>query len=180
MKRFLGSIALLFVPAFSYAEPPQITVAKDGTTVVKSGSNTVTVLPDGTLKVQSPVLNLTIGGDKEPLPPQPPAPHKPSAFQKLYDDEDLDPAAKQAALALIVRAISETKEKADSFKSTGELNSFVKDKFGMMPRMLTAIRSAIGYEFAQFSPEDEQLTADRKKKLVEFLTDLLNRLNAIR
>lgn len=177
MKRFLSSIVLFLVPAISFAEPPQITVSKDGTTVVKSGSNTVTVLPDGTLKVQSPVLNLTIGGDKEPLPPQP---TKPSAFQKLYDDEDLDPAAKQAALALIVRAIADTKGKAESFKSTGELNAFVKEKFSAMPKMLTAIRSAIGYEFAQFSPEDEQLTADRKKKLVEFLTDLLSRLNAIR
>ena len=64
MKRLIA-VACLFVSSFAYAEPPQIVVSKDGTTVIKSGTNVVTVLPDGTLKVQSPILNLTLGGGNE-------------------------------------------------------------------------------------------------------------------
>lgn len=179
LNKLIISLITLYSTSVLYAEPPQINVSKDGTTVIKSGSNTVTVLPDGTLKVQSPILNLTLGSDNV-SPNVPPKVPVVSDFQKLYDTDKSDPAAKSATLALMISVVKDAADKVNEYDSTGAFESYFAPKMLKLGQPLVAIRNAIGFELSKAFPEDSALTAEGKRDLSKILDSALTKLKEIR
>lgn len=180
-KAIVCLITLCLTPAI-YSEPPQINVTKDGTTVIKSGANVVTVLPDGTLKVQSPVLNLTIGGDipGPVVPPTPPVVPVVSDFQKLYDQDSSDPDAKKATLALLVRIWTSAVEKVNEAGNSQEINDLVSPQLKQLGKPLASIRNAIADDLKKSFPEPVDLTPEKKRVLTEKLEGIVTKLQGVK
>lgn len=181
MKKLLITIVLLISPQLVVAEPPKINVAKDGTTVIVAGPNTVTILPDGSLKVQSPILNLTIGGDNPSpvVPPTPPAPAV-SDFQKVYDQDPSEPAVKKATLALFVKIWSDAIEKVNDFSNSSEVNDLVSPQLKLLGKPLSALRSAVAAEMQKSFPEPVELTPEKKRSLTEKLSEIVTKLQGVK
>lgn len=179
MKRILSVLLLVCLPLASYAEPPEITVAKDGTTTIKAGKNTVIVLPDGSLKVQSPIINLTLSTDNV-SPNVPPKVPVVSDFQKLYDNDKSEAAVKSATLALMISIVKDAADKVNEYDTTGAFESYFAPKMLKLGQPLVAIRNAIGFELSKIFPEDGPLTAEGKRDLSKLLDSALSKLKEIR
>jgi hypothetical protein len=85
MRLFLSVLVLLASSLLSYAEPPKVTFPP-GNMVVNHGKATVEFLPDGSVKIASPLINIVIPGLAVPNPPDPVNPDiKPGPVKPVLD-----------------------------------------------------------------------------------------------
>ncbi len=181
MFKKLSVLVVLLLSSVAYAEPPQIKVSKDGTTVIKSGPHTVTVLPDGTLKVQSNILNLTLGGDNvSPTVPPDVKPPVANSFQEAFDKDPSDPDAKKATLALFIKIWADAADKINGFSNSAEVNDLVSPQLKALGKPLAGIRNLIADELRKAFPEPIELTPEKKRSLTEKINDIVSKLQGVK
>ena len=76
MRFLLSVFVLLSSSLLIHAEPPKVTFPA-GNMTVSHGKATVEFLPDGSVKIVSPLINLVIPGAGAPVPPDPVNPPNP-------------------------------------------------------------------------------------------------------
>lgn len=135
-KLFASVIVGLMVGGFAVADPPKVSFP-NGNMTVSHGKAVVEFLPDGSVKITSPVINLTVPGGNSPAPkPNPDNPIVPDPKSPI-DKELIDTVAsmfgadldqgKSTKLAKLKEFWVQAITLIDSSKTLGELNQKMRN-----------------------------------------------------
>jgi len=125
-----------------FAIPPQVEITGKGTKITQ-GQTIVTVLPDGSVLVKSPSINLVIpAADAEPV--NPPADDLADALSAIYGaDQD---QLKKAKLAVLIKSYEAALESLNKVATVADLAQSLSKSQTLKPADLRPLRDRIAQE----------------------------------
>jgi len=122
--------------------PPQVEITGKGTKITQ-GQITITVLPDGSVLVKSPSINLVIpAADAEPV--NPPADDLADALRAIYGaDQD---GNKKAKLAALIKSYQAALESLDKVATVADFAQALSKSQSLKAADLRPIRDRIAQE----------------------------------
>lgn len=162
----ISSIAFLVL-----CMPPQVEITGKGTKITQ-GQTIVTVLPDGSVLVKSPTINLVIpASDAEPV--NPPADDLRDALSAIYGaDQD---QLKKAKLAALIKSYEVTLQSIDKAATVSDLAQFLSKSQTLKPADLRPLRDRIAQEIQSIVGTDPDVALDvavAKSLLQKLITTL--------
>jgi hypothetical protein len=153
------------------AIPPQVEITGKGTKITQ-GQTIVTVLPDGSVLVKSPSVNLVIpAADAEPVVP--PADDLADALRAIYGaDQD---TAKKAKLASLIKSYQAALESLDKATTVADFAQSLSKSQTLKPADLRPLRDRIAQEIQSSlgTDPDAILDANAAKSLLQKLINTL-------
>jgi hypothetical protein len=165
----ISSIAFLVL-----ALPPQVEITAKGTKITQ-GQTIVTVLPDGSVLVKSPSVNLVIPAtDAEPV--NPPADDLADALSAIYGaDQD---QLKKAKLAVLIKSYESALLSLDQAKTLSDLAQSMTKAQSLKADDLRPLRDRIAKEIESTLGTDAEAPLDVAAAKT-FLKKLINTLKGI-
>ena len=151
--------------------PPQVEITGKGTKITQ-GQTIVTVLPDGSVLVKSPSVNLVIPAtDVEPIVP--PADDLIDALKAIYGaDQD---TAKKAKLASLIKSYQAALESLDKVSTVADFAQALSKSQSLKPADLRPLRDRIAQEIQSSlgTDPDAILDVNAAKLLLQKLINIL-------
>jgi len=165
----ISSIAFLVI-----CIPPQVEITGKGTKITQ-GQTIVTVLPDGSVLVKSPSVNLVIpAADAEPV--NPPADDLADALSAIYGaDQD---QLKKAKLAVLIKSYESALLSLDQAKTLSDLAQSMTKAQSLKADDLRSLRDRIAKEIESTLGTDAEAPLDVAVAKT-FLKKLINTLKGI-
>ena len=147
----ISSIAFLV-----FCIPPQVEITNKGTKITQ-GQTVVTVLPDGSVLVKSPAINLVIpAADAEPV--NPPVDDLADALKAIYGaDQD---QLKKAKLAALIKSYEATLQSIDKAATVADLAQSLSKSQTLKPADLRPLRDRIAQEIQTTLGTDPDVALD--------------------
>ena len=147
----ISSIAFLV-----FCIPPQVEITGKGTKITQ-GQTIVTVLPDGSVLVKSPTINLVIpASDAEPVNPT--ADDLRDALNAIYGaDQD---AGKKVKLAALIKSYEVTLQSIDKAATVADLAQSLSKSQTLKPADLRPLRDRIAQEIQSTLGTDPDVALD--------------------
>jgi len=154
-----------------FAIPPQVEITGKGTQITQ-GQTIVTVLPDGSVLVKSPSVNLVIpAADAEPV--NPPADDLRDALSAIYGaDQD---ANKKAKLTALIKSYEAALQSIDKAATVADLAQSLSKSQTLKPADLRPLRDRIAQEIQTTLGTDPDVMLDMtaaKSMLQKLITTL--------
>jgi hypothetical protein len=151
--------------------PPQVEITGKGTKITQ-GQTIVTVLPDGSVLVKSPTVNLVIpAADADPV--NPPADDLADALKAIYGaDQD---TAKKAKLSLLIKSYEASLQSIDKAATVADLAQSLSKSQTLKPVDLRPLRDRIAQEIQVTLGTDPDVSLDvtaAKSLLQKLITTL--------
>ena len=151
--------------------PPQVEITGKGTKITQ-GQITVTVLPDGSVLVKSPSVNLVIPAtDVDPV--NPPADDLGDALRAIYGaDQD---GNKKAKLASLIKSYQAALESLDKVATVADFAQALSKSQSLKAADLRPLRDRIAQEIQTILGTDPDVTLDvtaAKSLLQKLITTL--------
>ena len=136
--------------------PPQVEITGKGTKITQ-GQTIVTVLPDGSVLVKSPTINLVIpASDAEPV--NPPADDLADALKAIYGaDQDV---GKKVKLAALIKSYESTLQSIDKAATVADLAQSLSKSQTLKPADLRPLRDRIAQEIQTALGTDPDVALD--------------------
>ena len=136
--------------------PPQVEITGKGTKITQ-GQTIVTVLPDGSVLVKSPSVNLVIPtNDADPV--NPPADDLRDALSAIYGaDQD---AGKKVKLAALIKSYEVTLQSIDKAATVADLAQSLTKSQTLKPADLRPLRDRIAQEIQTILGTDPDVALD--------------------
>jgi hypothetical protein len=151
--------------------PPQVEITGKGTKITQ-GQTIVTVLPDGSVLVKSPSVNLVIPAtDAEPV--NPPADDLADALRAIYGaDQD---TAKKAKLALLIKSYQAALEFLDKVTTVADFAQALSKSQSLKAADLRPLRDRLAQEIQSTLGTDPDAALDSvaAKTLLQKLINIL-------
>ena len=147
----ISSIAFLV-----FCIPPQVEITGKGTKITQ-GQTIVTVLPDGSVLVKSPTINLVIpASDADPV--NPPADDLRDALSAIYGaDQD---AGKKVKLAALIKSYESTLQSIEKAGTVADLAQSLTRTQTLKPADLRPLRDRIAQEIQTTLGTDPDVALD--------------------